>query len=284
MFYADQWKAISSRILGLMKAGQLHAQFLAVRSSDTYSRAKRLREHCVAVLTAIRHFRDQFQLSLPSNALACIDEFIRKADELTRDANGGPDAFQERVWAALVVLAAFETEISFLLSDAQESIRARSERAFAHLQRLIVVDSTFREKWQNAFEEGEVACEKLGAVHLLLHGIWAFKIDAGGARTDLVFQEPAGNLANEQRYVDGFVLTEWKKASPGDDPKSRFGQARLQASRYAQGALAGTELTAYRYAIVVSREQTSIPDDVKEGKVVYRHINIAVSPRSPSRA
>ncbi len=167
MIYADQWKALSSRILGLMQAGQLHAQFLAVRSSDTYSRAKRLREHCVAVLLAIRQFRDQFQHSLPPNALASVDEFVRKEDELTRDANGSPDAFQERVWAALVVLAAFETEISFLLSDAQESIRTRSERAFAHLQRLIVVDSTFREKWQAAFEKGEVACEKLGAVHLL---------------------------------------------------------------------------------------------------------------------
>jgi hypothetical protein len=284
MIYPDQWKALSSRILGLVQAGHLHARFLAVRSSDTYSRAKRLRQHCVAVVLAIRQFRDQFQHSLPANALASIDEFVKKADELNRDANGSPNAFQERVWAALVALAAFETEISFILSNAQESIRARSERAFAHLQRLIVVDSTFREKWKAAFEEGEVACEKLGAVHLLLHGIWAFKVDAGGARTDLVFQEPAGSLANEQRYVDGFVLTEWKKAGLADDPESRFEQARLQARRYAQGALAGTELTAYRYAVVVSRQQISTLDDVREGEVVYRHINIAVDPRPPSRS
>lgn len=284
MIYSDQWKALSSRILGLVQAGELHARFLAVRGNDTYGRERRLREHCTAVLSALREFRDQFQESLPANALAALDEFVRKADELLRDAKGGPQAFQERVWASLVMLAAFETEISFILSDVQESIRARSERAFAHLQRLIVVDSTTREKWQAAFEEGEVACEKLGAVHLLLHGIWGFKLDAAGARTDLVFQEPAGNLANEQRYVDGFVLTEWKKASPADDPRSRFEQARMQARRYAQGALAGTELTAYRYAIVVSRQQITIPDDVKEGEVAYRHINIAVDPRPPSRS
>jgi hypothetical protein len=170
------------------------------------------------------------------------------------------------------------------LSNAQESIRARSERAFAHLQRLIVVDSTFREKWKAAFEDGEVACEKLGAVHLLLHGIWAFKVDAGGARTDLVFQEPAGSLANEQRYVDGFVLTEWKKTNLGEDAMLRFEQARSQARRYAQGALAGTELTAYRYAVLVSRQQVSIPEDVREGEVVYRHINVAVDPRPPSKS
>jgi len=283
MTYTDQWKAISSRILGLMRAGTLHAQFLAVRSSDTYSRAKRLREHCVAVISAIRQFREQFRQTLPPDSLVSIDEFVQKADELTREKNGSPDAFQERVWAALVALTAFETEISFILSNPQESIRARSERAFAHLQRLIVVDSTFRERWKGAFEDGEVACEKLGAVHLLLHGIWAFKVDASGARTDLVFQEPAGSLANEQRYVDGFVLTEWKKSDLGDDPTVRFQQARSQAHRYAQGALAGTELTAYRYAVVVSRQQVSIPEDLREGEVVYRHINIAVDPLSPSR-
>jgi hypothetical protein len=30
MNYADQWKALSSRIRGLMQAGQLHAQYLNV--------------------------------------------------------------------------------------------------------------------------------------------------------------------------------------------------------------------------------------------------------------
>jgi hypothetical protein len=182
------------------------------------------------------------------------------------------------------MLAAFETEMSFILSDVQESIRARSERAFSHLQRSIVVDASFREKWQEAFKNGEVACEKLGAVHLLLHGIWAFKVDAAGARTDLVFQEPAGDLTKAQRYADGFVLTEWKKANPKDDPGRRFDEARLQAGRYSQGALAGSELTSYRYAVVVSRQEVEVPDDLRESGVVYRHINIAVDPRTPSRA
>jgi hypothetical protein len=128
-------------------------------------------------------------------------------------AGGPPDALRERVWAALVSLVAFETEMSFLLSDVQASIRSRSERAFSHLQRSIVVDESIRARWLKAFKEGEVACEKLGAVHLLLHGIWAFKVDAAGARTDLVLEEPAGDVAAVQRYADGLVLTEWKKAA-----------------------------------------------------------------------
>ena len=281
--YFDQWKALSSRIRGLIQAGQLHASYLSVRSSDSYGRAKRLREHSERVLSALESFQKQFQQALPPAALASIDNFIRQTGGLIRDTTGTQDSHQERVWAALVQLVAFETEMSFILCDVQESICARSERAFSHLQRLIVVDSEFRKKWKEAFEKGEVHCEKLGSVHLLQHGIWAFKVDAAGARTDLVFREPCGDLVDEQRFVDGFVLTEWKRASSDGEGVQRFEEARSQARRYAQGILAGSELTGYRYAVVVSRGQVEIPNDLRENDIVYRHINIAVEPRVPSR-
>ncbi len=283
MTHHDQWKALSSRIRGLMQAGQLHAQFLAIRSSDTYGVGKHLREQCEEVLSALNVFRDRFRHELSSTALASIENHVASIGGLIGDTGGGTGAKQERVWAVLVRLSAFETEMSFILSDAQETIRTRSERAFSHLQRLIVADPAFRDSWNRAFEEGEVACERLGAAHLLWHGIWAFKVDAAGARTDLVFQEPAGDLVDEQRYADGIVLTEWKRVNPDDNAEERFNQARSQARRYAQGVLAGSELTAYRYAVVVSRQQVSIPDDIMDGGVVYRHINVAVDPRTPSR-
>lgn len=266
-----------------MQAGQLHAQFLAIRSSDTYGVGKHLREQCEEVLSALNVFRDRFRHELSSTALASIENHVASIGGLIGDTGGGTGAKQERVWAVLVRLSAFETEMSFILSDAQETIRTRSERAFSHLQRLIVADPAFRDSWNRAFEEGEVACERLGAAHLLWHGIWAFKVDAAGARTDLVFQEPAGDLVDEQRYADGIVLTEWKRVNPDDNAEERFNQARSQARRYAQGVLAGSELTAYRYAVVVSRQQVSIPDDIMDGGVVYRHINVAVDPRTPSR-
>jgi hypothetical protein len=131
------------------------------------------------------------------------------------------------------MLSAFETELNFLLSDVQAAIRARSERAFSHLQRSIVVDSAFRQQWQTAFEEGETSCEKRGAVRLLLHGIWAFKVGAAGEHTDLVYQEPVGGMSEEQRYADGIVLTEWKVASSDDEAQRQFSAARAQAKRYA---------------------------------------------------
>jgi hypothetical protein len=61
--------------------------------------------------------------------------------------------FAERVRAALVFLGAFETEMPFALSDQQEIIRVRSERAFAHLQRSIVADPEFGGKWCMAFQK-----------------------------------------------------------------------------------------------------------------------------------
>jgi hypothetical protein len=121
-------------------------------------------------------------------------------------------------------------------------------------------------------------------VHLLLHGIWAFKVNAKGERTDLVFEEPADDLGAENSYADGLVLTEWKVARADDRAEDRFQEARAQARRYAQGSLAGNELTAYRYAIVVSSRQATVPADLTENGIVYRHINIAVDPRSPSRS
>jgi hypothetical protein len=280
MTYLDQWRALSSRIRGLREAGHLHA----MQSGDSHGRSKRLREHCEGVLVALKTFRGSFQQVLPPGAVAAIDGFLERPGPLTRDTPGvTSDALRERVWAALVFLVAFETEMSFLLSDVQASIRARSERAFSHLQRSIAVDESIRARWLKAFEKGEVACEKLGAVHLLLHGIWAFKVDAAGARTDLVFEEPAGDVTAVQRYAEGLVLTEWKKAAKDGQSVKKFAAARVQARRYAQGLLTATELAGYRYAVVVSRSQVEIPDDMTEDGVVYRHINIAVDPRTPSR-
>ena len=64
------------------------------------------------------------------------------------------------------------------------------ERAFEHLRRLLIVDPTTRALWQAAYKNSEPACERLGATHLLHHGVWTFKADAVGARTDLMYAEP----------------------------------------------------------------------------------------------
>jgi hypothetical protein len=117
----------------------------------------------------------------------------------------------------------------------------------------------------------------------LLHGIWAFKVNAAGGRTDLVFQEPR-QLGLEQDFADGLVLTEWKTLTSSQGAKTRFEDARKQAQRYSVGVLAGNELTTYRYAVLVSAQQIQPPLDLREGGCVYRHINIAVDPLPPSKS
>jgi hypothetical protein len=278
----ESWQALSRRIQGLVAAGQL------CKPNDSYSTLKRLGVHALKILTDLETFRDRFGHFLPPSAVSAIHDCVRtdvdiSVAKLLRDTTTTTDLRKEQVWSALVMLAAFETEMTFILSDVQAVIRARSERAFSHLQRLIVVDTAMCEQWKEALNHGEVACEKLGAVHLLWHGIWAFKINAAGERTDLVYQEPADGGPEDQPFADGLVLTEWKVAKPDDEAPKKFGEARDQAKRYAKGVLAGNELRAFRYMVVVSLDHVSVPKDIEDQAVIYRHINIAVCPTPPSQ-
>ena len=79
------------------------------------------------------------------------------------------------------------------------------------------------------------------------------------------------------------VLTEWKNAETSTEAIEKFEEARRQAARYAQGPLATTELRRYRYAVIVTPSRVDVPPDATEGGVVYRHVNVAVAPASPSQ-
>jgi hypothetical protein len=81
------------------------------------------------------------------------------------------------------------------------------------------------------------------------------------------------------------VLTEWKLADAKNGVE-RFEEGRTQAKLYKEGPLVAIELTAYRYVVAVSLEDLphgSIPDDFLVGGLVYRHSNIAIEPKSPSK-
>jgi hypothetical protein len=108
-------------------------------------------------------------------------------------------------------------------------------------------------------------------------------VDTAGERTDLVFQDAGANLDEAERAAAALVLTEWKKAANQDEANARFEAARRQAGRYAQGALAGNELTVYRYLVVVTKRRIDVPRDRTDADVVYRHVNIAVDPQPPSQ-
>lgn len=180
-----------------------------------------------------------------------------------------------------IKLASIKAEVDYLLRDQSLGLKSTTERAFRHLQRLIAVDPDVQSKWSAAFEEGEVKCEKLGAVHLLWHGVFAFKLNAEGQRTDLIFSDPP--LVDATRSTLGLVLTEWKMLRNAAYLTKTIEDATRQAARYANEGLADVELRDHRYIVIVSRKPIRLPPDESIKGVTHRSINIAVDPISPSK-
>ncbi len=282
MSYAEHWAALATQIRGLQRAGELYALFQSYHNEDSYGAGQYLREQCGTIVQSLEEFRRVFGGSLPAAATARIDHFLGTT---LAQAAKDPSTTQRGARGALVALAGLEAEITFLLAGRQEQIRAHSERALLHLQRSLAVDRDVSDKWKKAFEQGEVPCERLGSVHLLSHGIFAFKVDATGARTDLVFNEPPPDSLMA-RGIEGMILTVWKTAEDAKAAVAAFGGARAQADLYSQGALAGIELTTHRYLIVLTPKELppgSIPaDDRTASGISYRHVNIVVEPTVPS--
>jgi hypothetical protein len=283
MSQSDSWFALSGFIKGLQRAGELYARFMGYHNEDSYGAGKYLREQCAIAVGGLEQFRRDFAESLPKDATDRIDRFLRSA---LAGAAKDPSTDHRGARGALVGLAAIEAEVTFVLYGRQEQIRARSERAFLLLQRTLAVDDDVRSKWKAAFHKGEVGCERLGSLVLLSQGIYGFKVDAAGARTDLVFSEPPDESLLF-RSVEGLVLTEWKVAD-AKNSVTRFDEARKQADLYKQGPLAGIELTSYRFLIAVSLKalpKNCIPaDDISSAGVIYRHVNIVIEPEVPSKA
>ncbi len=275
--YLAAWRPISARIHGLERAAAVHAGFLAASTASPYGADKELQHHCEGIKQSIEEFQKAFGSFLPTPANEAIERFRKNGGkQISENSNG--DA--RLVRTIIVKLVAFEAELSFTLSSPLEQLRSTTELAFTHLQRLIVADEDYRKKWVTAYNNGEVTCEKLGAVHLLWHGIWAFKADAEGGKTDLIYQEPL--QADAHSGALGMVLTEWKLAK--SKPEDAFAYARKQAEIYTGGILAGVELSTHRYLVVVTNKAVQPPADQTNGGVTYRHINIAVAPDVPSVA
>jgi hypothetical protein len=116
-----------------------------------------------------------------------------------------------------------------------------------------------------------------------MHGIWAFKVGAEGERTDLVFGEALTDVSAIERSAEALVLTEWKLIRSNSNVERVASDARKQATRYSTGALGGLELADYRFIVLVSKLFIQLPRDHLEDGVLYRHINIAVNPQTPSK-
>lgn len=273
--FSTEWENISARIEGLRNAGSLHAQFMTSLNSSQYGVGKVMAAQLREVYADTCMMFETYTGSVPSRALEALSKFkLQVGPNISQNYEGDERLFR----STLVQLVALNSEVSFHLKSSQEKLRTTSELAFAHLQRLIVVDPDYRQKWKSAFDGGELQCEKLGAVHLLWHGIWAFKVDGSGARTDIVFNDNITSAYGS--LIGGLVLTEWKKSKTSS--VEAFERARRQAELYSEGVLAGVELVNYRYCVVVSENDLRKPTDKTLDGVTYRYINIAIDPQTPS--
>jgi hypothetical protein len=280
MTWNQQWKALDGRLAGLLEAGHFVMRSLQVNRDDAFGVTTRLSQHASEMANELAAFRETYQASLPPRALAELRRFVDDAMPLLEKSKTGFSSLQ----VSLTLLASLRAALNYHLTDFDAVACRRSERAFRHLQQLIVADTDHGEKWKRAYNTHETHCERPGGAHLLLHGIWAFKVAGPGAGTDLVFGEPVTDASGVEQVADALVLTEWKRIQDPTKAASMAEQARKQASLYGTGILGGIELATYRYIVLVSKGRLVKPDDVERDGITYRHVNIAVAPSPPSKA
>lgn len=283
MHWHDDWTAWSARLSAALDTLQLYSQSgiqEAVGASNVV-----LMPEFKELFSLLDAFNTQFGSQLPPGAALALSRFFFAQTQSKRFTDSSPSGLQ----GALLLgglLSGVRSHIAYFLADKQARTRRIVDRAFTHLRRTIAADKTvFGARWLAAFQgpRAEEACEKLGAVHLLLFGIWAFKADAAGGRTDLILSERV-NDEEAFRSADAMVLTEWKMVRAKDDPATRAREALEQAEKYTLETLAGFELSSYRYLVLVSEDYLAPIPPIIQGGRTYEVCNIPVSPSTPAPA
>jgi hypothetical protein len=279
MNWLEQWRALSARIDGLIRAGEFLLAAFQIHKSDVFRVvSKSFQPELQAIIGEIKNLGNAHASELPEKARESLNRFVSRG--WGKEENRGEVDIQ-----ALAPLAAFRSEFEYLLRDLEVERRSLVELAFEHLRRQLVVDDDVRNKWGNAYDTHETACEKLGAVHLLAHGVWAFKVQAPGAATDLVFGDPIEKHSVVVRQTArALVLTEWKVVRDSENLMVKAQEARDQTQAYSTGVLGDIELKGTRYIVLVCGQGLEAPTDVKTGALTYRHIVIPIRPESPSVA
>lgn len=279
MDWRDRWRAVDSSVEDAIAASREFVEAAGALKGDDYYgiQDSLLLPFMRGALDQIRSFlgdnKDQF-----GAAGANLGLLIDKHDAKIKD--GGFPATQ----ALLPLLVTARAGVARIMNDAEIIWLPTIERAFAHLQRLMIADPDgVGATWTKAFKSGEVECERLGGAHLLSHGIYGFKAHGEGARTDLVLGQPIESGDVAAKLGTPLVLTEWKVATGDADAAKKVGQADIQVREYGAGVLGGVELHRTRFVVVVSPEHVQLPEDREEAGVRWRRVNIALSPKPPSK-
>jgi len=278
MVWRIEWGALSARIVALIEANSL---LVRAPQGDYYGHSNTLiLPHSEDLWRLLTVFVQRYSTQLPLEVKRALDRHL----ELKKKLDGSSGTVGAA--AMMAILGSLRAEMAYLLNDVEQITIASIERAFSHLQRGIVADPQIAEKWQAGYRENETRCEQLGALHLLSHQIWAFKVNGEGERTDLVQNTTIDEtlLSEVGRTAAPLALTEWKLVRREADAAVAIEQAARQARLYANGVLASAELRSVRYLVIVSEERVRLPPDTQDAGILYRHVNIAVRPNKPSAA
>jgi len=232
----------------------------------------------------IQHFFEKHDATLNEKSKNRYDEYLVVA---TPHANYPNDREGMATQSLMISQSALIADISGMLDTVESRALPAIERAFLHLQRLLIADRETRNTWHSAFlnsSSTETECEKLGAVHLLMHGIYAFKSDSAGERTDLVL---GGKLlySDEIRVaMQALVLTEWKVVRNASHYEKITYEAIEQADLYRYGSLAGFELENICYLVLISENLLRpVREVVSRNGVRFEIVNLAINRLSPSK-
>ena len=270
MDWRQQWKPIAIRLAAWRRAAESYLgavdlfQLQKARATDLLVKsAQEIRTRIAA-------------LPLPPSLKASLDAMAHDTGVVGRVVEGHAGVMHQMLVLDMLAIPIVEAYAS---NDTAQ--RTLVERAFVHLSRTLAVDADARARWIAAFAKGETACEQLGGVHLLQHGVYSFKADAVTGRTDLILQSPL-KVDDEVLAASALVLTEWKLVGADAEVPTKAREGLLQAERYGANEVAGLELRTTRYVVLVSRRGFARPHDEVRGDVTYRFINIAVDAETPS--
>jgi hypothetical protein len=288
MSWHKEWQSIQICIAEFSTICNEHVAALGVNASESYRTVGLIIIPMANdIASRITEHGKRYSAQLSEPAVTLLEEF--KANSVPFIAGLGDNSNTAKLPSTIAHISTlfrrFKSDFNYLTSDLEGIVLRLTARGFSHLQRSIVADESIQKKWIAAYKKGETACEKLGAVHLLQHGIWSAKINSTGERTDLVLGEPLSStsMSEVESSAEGLVLTEWKIASTSNS-EQKYKEAMNQVKLYSQGSLASLELRRYRYLVVVSEQQVDVQPDLLDDGVIYKHVNIAVKPLPPSKA
>ncbi|MDP2316535.1 MAG: hypothetical protein Q8P41_26820 [Pseudomonadota bacterium] len=191
-----EWESVFGRARAVIEAVRFH---LASHTSY-YGTGNYLMTEVEKSRAEIRKIHERRALS--PKVTSCIER--RDGLEWVKPSNAPRD-----VAHVASLLAGYTAELEYHLRDHDTVWASQVERAFLHLNHTLFVDKCVRARWSRAFVQREEECEKLGALHLLSHGIWAFKAHGLRERTDLILGTRIVNPSTRaRRAVDVLTRTE----------------------------------------------------------------------------